>query len=86
MVEGNHYFPKDSVKWEFLHESSSHTQTTCPWKGLADYYDIVTLDGSEPDAAWTYHHPKEAASHIADHVAFWKGVKIVNERSLEPTT
>ena len=74
VVENNHYFPKESVKPEFLTDSQSHT--TCPWKGLASYYSL-TVDGKEnPDAAWYYPDPKAAASQIKDRVAFWKGVKV----------
>ena len=74
LVEGNHYFPADSVRRDLLKESE--TSTHCPWKGDASYYTLV-VDGAEnPDAAWYYPHPKEKAAHIADHVAFWKGVEI----------
>ncbi len=74
VVENNHYFPKESVKPEFL--SASQTHTTCPWKGLASYYSL-TVDGKDnPDAAWYYPEPKPAASQIKDRVAFWKGVKV----------
>jgi len=73
-VEGNHYFPPDSVRREFFSESNH--QTTCPWKGLASYYTI-TVDGeANPRAAWYYPEPKEAASQFKGHIAFWKGVKI----------
>ena len=74
VVEGNHYFPRDSVNWDFLVESPTHT--SCPWKGQASYYTLV-VDGKEnPDAAWYYEEPKEAASQIKDHVAFWRGVTV----------
>ncbi|MBO0932580.1 DUF427 domain-containing protein [Fibrella aquatilis] len=74
VVENNHYFPKESVKTEYLTDSTTHT--TCPWKGLASYYSL-TVDGkTNPDAAWYYPDPKAAASQIKDHVAFWKGVKV----------
>lgn len=74
MVEGNHYFPRDSVNWEFLVESTTHT--FCPWKGEASYYTVV-VDGKEnPDAAWYYAEPKDAAGEIRDHVAFWRGVGV----------
>ncbi len=73
-VEGNHYFPADSVKKEFLQPSD--TQSTCPWKGLASYHSL-TVDGkTNNDAAWFYPQPKDAAKEIKDHVAFWKGVQI----------
>ena len=74
MVEGNVYFPPEAVNKEYFVESSTHT--TCPWKGLASYYTLV-VDGQEnKDAAWFYPAPKDAASQIKDHVAFWKGVKV----------
>ena len=76
VIEGNHYFPPDSVNREFMVESS--TVTTCPWKGDASYYDIVIDDEVNKDAAWYYPEPKEEAAEIKDHVAFWKGVRIVN--------
>lgn len=73
-VEGNHYFPRDSVIAEYLVDSSH--KTTCPWKGTASYYDIV-VDGSEnAAAAWYYPEPKPAASDIEDHIAFWRGVQV----------
>ena len=74
VVENNHYFPKDSVKADFLTDSSTHT--TCPWKGLASYYTLSVDGKTNPDAAWYYPEPKEAASQIKDYVAFWKGVKV----------
>lgn len=74
VVEGNVYFPPESVKREFFQESDYHT--VCPWKGTAHYYTVV-VDGKENrDAAWYYPEPKEAAKSIKDHVAFWKGVTI----------
>jgi uncharacterized protein (DUF427 family) len=76
VVENNHYFPKDSVKAEYLEETDIHT--TCPWKGKASYYSL-NVDGQQNrDAAWYYPEPKEAAKHITDYVAFWKGVKITD--------
>jgi len=74
VVEGNHYFPADSVRWD--HFQKAATTTVCPWKGTAGYYDLV-VDGSRNDgAAWYYPAPKEAAAEIKDHVAFWKGVQV----------
>ena len=74
VVEGNHYFPPDSIRWDHLSESASHT--TCPWKGLASYYH-VEVDGQRvDDAAWTYREPKPAAAEIQGRLAFWKGVKV----------
>ncbi len=74
VVEGNHYFPADSVRPEYLKTSEKHT--LCPWKGTASYYTVV-VDGKEnPDAAWFYSDPKPAAKQIKDHVAFWRGVEV----------
>lgn len=75
VVENNHYFPKDSVKAEYLADSATHT--TCPWKGLASYYSLNVDGQTNTDAAWFYPDPKSAATQIKDHVAFWKGVKVV---------
>ncbi|TMD42489.1 MAG: DUF427 domain-containing protein [Chloroflexi bacterium] len=73
-VEGNDYFPPDSVRREFLAQSQTHT--VCPWKGTASYYDVV-IDGKvNRDGAWFYPDPKPAASEIKDHVAFWHGVEV----------
>ena len=74
IIEGNHYFPPDSVNMEFLVESS--TTTVCPWKGVASYFDIVVGDEVNKDAAWCYPEPKEEAKEIKGYVAFWRGVKI----------
>lgn len=74
VVEGNHYFPAESVKSQYLTDSPSNT--VCPWKGTASYQH-VTVDGQlNSDAAWFYPTPKDAAKEITDHVAFWKGVTI----------
>ncbi len=75
MVENNHYFPKESVKKEFLKQSDTHT--TCPWKGVASYYTLEVNGKENKDAAWFYPTPKDAAKEIKDHVAFWKGVEVV---------
>ena len=75
IVEGNHYFPRDSINTEYFAESKSHT--VCPWKGVASYYNVA-VDGEEyPNAAWYYPDPSHAASPIKDHIAFWHGVKVV---------
>ncbi len=74
VVEGNQYFPADSVKREYFKESSTHS--TCPWKGLASYYTIEVNGKENKDAAWYYPEPKDAAKQIKDHVAFWKGVEV----------
>ena len=74
VVEGNHYFPLDAVKSDVL-EPSSHT-SVCPWKGTANYYDIVVDGKTNKDAAWYYAEPKDAASEIKGRVAFWRGVEV----------
>lgn len=74
VVEGNHYFPPQSVVREYFRESA--TRSLCPWKGKAHYYDIIVDGDVNKDAAWSYPDPKEAARNIKDHVAFWKGVAI----------
>ncbi len=74
VVEGNQYFPADSVKREYFKETDTHT--TCPWKGLASYYTIEVNGKENKDAAWYYPAPKDAAKQIKDHVAFWKGVEV----------
>ena len=74
IVEGNYYFPPDSVKSEYFQDSDTHT--TCGWKGVASYYTVI-VDGQEnKDAAWYYPTPKEKAKNIANYVAFWRGVKV----------
>ena len=76
VVEGNHYFPPESVNQEFLQPSSTHT--ICPWKGEASYYDVVVSGETNKDAAWYYPDPKAAAAEIEDRIAFWRGVKVEN--------
>ncbi len=73
-VEGNAYFPDSAVQREYLKESSHHT--VCPWKGTASYYTLAVNGHENPDAAWFYPEPKQAAAEIKNRVAFWKGVKI----------
>ncbi|WP_054812775.1 DUF427 domain-containing protein [Nocardia arizonensis] len=75
IVEGNHYFPADSLVREYF--AAGDTHTVCPWKGTASYY-TVTVDGrSNVDAAWFYPDPKAEAENIRDRVAFWRGVHVV---------
>jgi uncharacterized protein (DUF427 family) len=74
MVEGNHYFPEASVKREYI--SFSNHKTSCAWKGQASYYAINVNGEVNPDAAWYYAEPKEAAANIKGRVAFWKGVQV----------
>ncbi|SEJ67316.1 Nucleotidyltransferase [Dyadobacter koreensis] len=74
VVENNHYFPVESVNKAYLIPSSTHT--TCPWKGEASYYTLEVDGRSNPDAAWYYPEPKDAAKNIQNYIAFWKGVQI----------
>jgi uncharacterized protein (DUF427 family) len=76
IIEGNHYFPPDSVQWELLTESP--TTTVCGWKGTASYYSVNVESGALSDAAWTYRTPLPAAEDITGYVAFWKGVEVQN--------
>ena len=74
MVEGNHYFPPESVNMEYFKENDKHT--VCPWKGTASYYDVVVDGDVNKGAAWYYPEPKPAAANIKNHVAFWHGVQV----------
>ncbi|MGH1343930.1 MAG: DUF427 domain-containing protein [Nannocystales bacterium] len=74
VVEGNHYFPADSLKQE--HFKATEHRSHCPWKGDASYYSLEVAGQVNENAAWTYPNPKAAASEIKDHVAFWKGVEV----------
>ena len=78
IVEGNVYFPPESVKREYLRDSD--TDSECPWKGHADYYDIVVEGKVNKDAAWYYPDPKPAAKQIKGHVAFDKGKGVQVEK------
>jgi uncharacterized protein (DUF427 family) len=73
-VEGNYYFPPDSIKSEYFVKST--TTSVCSWKGTASYYDIKVGDNLNKDAAWYYPQTKEAAKDIEGYVAFWKGVEV----------
>jgi uncharacterized protein (DUF427 family) len=73
-VEGNIYFPPGSIRREYFRPSENHT--SCPWKGIASYYDIVVDGQSNENAAWYYPDPKPAANQIKDYVAFWHGVRV----------
>lgn len=74
IVEGNHYFPRSSVRADLLRESS--LTSVCPWKGTASYYSLEVDGQTNPDAAWYYPTPKDAAGQILDRIAFWKGVEV----------
>jgi uncharacterized protein (DUF427 family) len=73
-IEGNQYFPPEAIKTEFFKPNDHHT--TCPWKGLASYYDLEVNGRNNANAAWYYPEPKPAAKGIKDYVAFWRGVKV----------
>jgi uncharacterized protein (DUF427 family) len=73
-VEGNHYFPPDSLDDQYF-RPSDHT-TVCGWKGTAGYYDVVVDGEVNQQAAWHYAEPKPEAENIRGYVAFWKGVSV----------
>lgn len=75
VVEGNHYFPPDTLRREYLEDSDTHT--TCSWKGVASYANVVVDGARNEDAAWYYPDPKPAADEIRDWYAFWRGVEVV---------
>ena len=77
LLEGNHYFPLDSIQKEFFENSDLHTN--CPYKGQASYYTIVVNGERNKDAAWYYPNPKKQFEKITDRIAFWKGVQIIKE-------
>ena len=74
IVEGNHYFPRDSVDASLLRDSDS--TTICPWKGTAHYHHLEVAGSENRNAAWYYPDPKPAAAEIRDRIAFWKGVAV----------
>jgi len=74
IVENNYYFPTEDVNKKYLRESDKHSM--CPWKGKANYYDVVVNDEVNKDAAWYYPNPKPAAKKIKEYIAFWNGVSI----------
>ena len=74
VVEGNHYFPAESVKQDYMKPSATHS--TCPWKGVASYYTVEAGGKTNPDAAWYYPEPNPGAEQVKDRVAFWKGVQV----------
>ena len=74
IIEGNHYFPPETLKKDFFKASNTHT--VCPWKGTASYYSIEVDGKTNQDAAWFYPETKELAKSIKGYVAFWKGVTI----------
>lgn len=75
IIEGNHYFPPQSIREEYFKDSSTHT--VCPWKGTASYYNLEVDGQVNADAAWYYPQAKDLAKKIEGYVAFWKGVEVV---------
>jgi uncharacterized protein (DUF427 family) len=73
-VEGNIYFPLESVEQKCLEKSN--TTTVCGWKGTANYYHVVVEGERCEDGAWTYLDPKPEAADIKGYVAFWKNVSV----------
>ncbi len=73
-VEGNHYFPPEAVNRAYL-KASEHT-SVCPWKGTAHYHDLIVDGEVNPEAAWYYPEPRQAADKIRNYIAFWKGVEV----------
>lgn len=76
LVEGNHYFPLDSVRPKMLR--ASRMKSLCPWKGVASYYTVQSGGANGRDAAWTYRHPSPLARRIKNRVAFWAPVLVVD--------
>lgn len=74
VVEGNHYFPPEAINKAYFKDSNTHT--SCPWKGLASYYNIEVDGQVNKDAAWYYPDAKEKAKNIEGYIAFWRGVKV----------
>ena len=74
VIENNIYFPENDVKTEYLFQTE--TLTRCPWKGMATYFDIKTMENSVKDGAWSYLRPKSKAKRIKGHIAFWKDVVV----------
>ena len=75
MVEGNHYFPENSIKSEFF--SKTETTTSCPWKGMASYYSVTVSGKTNTDCAWYYPIPSKEAEKLKNRVAFWNGVQVI---------
>jgi len=74
IVEGNHYFPPDSLKQDYFQQTDHHS--SCPWKGTASYYDVIVDGETNKNAAWYYPEPKSKAENIKGYVAFWNGVQV----------
>jgi uncharacterized protein (DUF427 family) len=76
IVEGNHYFPSDSINQKYFHQSDF--TTICGWKGTANYYSVTVNDKTNKDCAWYYAEPNDAAKKIKGRIAFWNSVKVTN--------
>lgn len=74
VVEGNHYFPPESLKKEYFKKSD--LTSFCGWKGMANYYSVTVGDKTNENCAWYYAEPNDAAKQIKDYVAFWNGVTV----------
>jgi uncharacterized protein (DUF427 family) len=77
-VDGYEYFPPETVRWELLAESSA--TSVCHWKGQANYFDVVVAEDRLTQAAWVYRHPSPAADHLRGHIAFWRGVHVIESK------
>ena len=75
VVEGNHYFPSNSIKNEYFH--NTETSTSCPWKGMASYYSVTVNGKTNTDCAWYYPLPSKEAEKIKNMVSFWNGVQVI---------
>ena len=75
VVEGNHYFPSNSIKNEFFKKTD--TNTSCPWKGMASYYSVTVNGKTNTDCAWYYSVPSKEAEKIKGMIAFWNGVQVI---------
>jgi uncharacterized protein (DUF427 family) len=80
-IEGNWYFPPESVNAELLEKSP--TPYTCPWKGECQYFNVKDGDASLQDRAWTYPSPYPTAfdrvgKDFSNYVAFWKEVQVTD--------
>ena len=79
-IEGNWYFPPDSLKREYFQETTHHTH--CPWKGDASYYNVIVDGDTNEFGAWYYPTPKDGSiervkKDFTDYVAFWNGVEVI---------
>lgn len=78
-IEGNWYFPPESINRQYL--KPSYETSVCVWKGTASYHDVVVDDERSEAAAWYYHEPNDSAiarvgKDFTDYIAFWRGVEV----------